>query len=158
MMDDTQHPSPLFENRWGLVATVCGAIALCLVFAQMQLIMGQETASIGQQIGEIAGDIKRSAMRSLQGLPPPEPAPIPLSQRLSEIFFVAAPIAAGIAFVISAVSFVKREHPRLGIYGIVLAGSAILFQFVWWMAILVLGCLLLVKIVENIGDIFSFGA
>jgi hypothetical protein len=30
------------------------------------------------------------------------------------------------------------------------------FQFVWWIAILVAGAMLLVAIIENIGDIFSF--
>lgn len=71
--------------------------------------------------------------------------------------YVATPIIAGIAIVLAAISLLKRENWRLGFYGVALGGGAILFQYLWWMAMIVLGFVLLVKIVENMGDIFSFG-
>lgn len=61
MTDANQsHPNRVLTS-WGLWAIICGAVAMTLVFVQMQLLTGQETTPIGQQIGEIAGDIKRSA-------------------------------------------------------------------------------------------------
>ena len=41
-------------------------------------------------------------------------------------------------------------------YGTCLGVSAIVFQFVWWLALLVAGILLIVAIIENMSDIFSF--
>ena len=157
MTDANQlHPHRVLTS-WGLWAIICGVVAMTLVFVQMQLLMGQETTPIGQQIGEIAGDIKRSAWRSFLGLAPPEPDPLPPSRTLFDMIYTATPIIAGIAIVLAGVSLLKRENWRMGFYGVALGGGAILFQYLWWMAIIVLGFVLLVKIVENMGDIFSFG-
>ena len=130
-----------------------------LVFVQMGLLTSQDSAPIGEQIGQIAGDIKRSAWRSFFGLKPEvlEPAPIPMSQHIFEVLFMVTPFVAGVAIVLAAISLVKRENWRFGFYGMSLGIGSIVFQFVWWMALLILGMLLLVKILENMGDIFSFG-
>ena len=100
MTDAIQSQSPRVLTSWGLWAMICGAVAMVLVFVQIQMLSGQETASIGQQIGEIAGDIKRSAWRSFLGLAPPEPEPIPSSRELFDMIFAATPVIAGIAIVL----------------------------------------------------------
>lgn len=61
MTDANQSHPHRVVTSWGLWAIICGVVAMTLVFVQMQLLTGQETTPIGQQIGEIAGDIKRSA-------------------------------------------------------------------------------------------------
>ena len=157
MTDAIQSQSPRVLTSWGLWAMICGAVAMVLVFVQIQMLSGQETASIGQQIGEIAGDIKRSAWRSFLGLAPPKPEPILSSRELFDMIFAATPVIAGIAIVLAAISLLMRESWRLGFYGVALGGGAILFQYLWWMALIILGFALLIKIVENIGDIFTFG-
>lgn len=157
MSDVSQSQSPHLLTSWGLWAIICGAVAMALVFVQIQMLSAQDTATIGQQIGEIAGEIKRSAWRSFLGLAPPEPEPLSKTQALFDVIFVAAPVIAGVAILLAAISLLKREHGRLGVYGVALGGGAILFQYVWWMAMIFLGVVLLIKIVENIGDIFSFG-
>lgn len=147
---------PDFPHHWGLWAIIFGAVSMGLVFVQIAIVMNQETASIGEQIGQIAGDIKRSAWQSLRGIAP-EPEPVPYSQRVFEVLFVATPFIAGTGMILAAVSLLKKEDWHFGFYGMSFGIGAIVFQFVWWMAILILGMLLLTKIVENIGDIFSFG-
>jgi len=129
---------------------------MVLVFVQIQMLSGQEAAPIGQQIGEIAGDIKRAAWRSFLGLAP-EPAPLPAARTLFDTIYIATPVIGGIAIVLAAISLLMRENWRLGFYGVALGGGAILFQYLWWMVMIILGFVLLIKIVENIGDIFSFG-
>lgn len=160
-MTETAHSQPpSVLASWGLWAIICGAVAIALVFVQIQLLSGtSEAVPIGQQIGEIAGDIKRSAWRSFLGLAPPEPEPVPISRReqVFDVIYTAIPVIGCLAIVLAAVSLLKRENWRLGFYGVALGGGAILFQYLWWMAILILGFILLIKIVENIGDIFSFG-
>lgn len=141
---------------WGFWGIVAGTVAIVLVFAQMQLMTGGESASIGQQIGEIAGDIRREAWRSFIGLAPPEPAHVAPTRATFDLLFVAAPIFAGIGIVLSVLSAIRKESKRIALYGVILGTGAILFQYFWWMLLLVLGMILIVKIIENIGDIFSF--
>ncbi|MEM7653519.1 MAG: hypothetical protein AAF220_10105 [Pseudomonadota bacterium] len=157
MTDINQSEMSHVIRHWGLWAVMFGAVSVALVLVQMQLLSSQEAAPIGQQIGEIAGEIKRNAWRSFLGLASPEPEPVPASRDIFGTLFMITPFVAGVALVLSAISFVKRENWRLGFMGVALGGGAILFQFAWWMVLVLLGFLLLFKIVENIGDIFSFG-
>ena len=145
-------PGPL--RKWGAWAVLAGALSLALVFVQIAGPAFEPQVSAGQQIGEIAGEIRRSAWRSFLGLPPPAPEvqPVPAWAMLG----LAAPILGIAAIVLSLVSGLRREGRRFVIYGAGLGASAIVFQFFWYVALLVAGVLLLIAIIENMGDIFSF--
>jgi len=148
-------PLALFRT-WGVWALMAGAMALILVMVQIAGPSLEPKPSAGTQIGEIAGEIKRAAWRSFLGLPEPAPEPVPMSTRVFAYLGVAAPVLAVVAVVLSAISGVMREHWRFPVYATSLGAAAILFQFFWWVALLVVGVVLLVAILENIGDIFSF--
>ena len=159
MTDQSAPNRPILPRHWGLWAIICGALAMVLIFVQFSLLSSNESVPIGEQIGQIAGDIKRSAWQSFFGLTPeaPEPTPVPFSLRAFEVLFIATPIIAGIAIVLAAISLSCHENWRFGFYGMSLGIGAILFQYFWWMAMLICAMVLLVKVIENIGDIFSFG-
>lgn len=141
-------------RTWGFWAVLFGAASLILVFFQIFGPMLEPQPSVGTQIGEIAGDIKRSAWRSFFGLSNEPAAPQPVSMVV--YLALAAPVLGVIAIVLSLISGVLRENRRYAIYGTGLGATAILFHFFWWVALLVAAVLLLVAIIENIGDIFSF--
>ena len=145
-------PSPF--RRWGLWAVLLGALALALIFIQIAAPSFEPKPSAGAQIGEIAGEIKRSAWRTFLGLPKPEAKAQPAS--LTYYLAVAAPILGIVAIVLSLVSGVLRENRRYAAYGVSLGATAIVFQYVWWLALIAVAVVLLVAIIENIGDIFSF--
>lgn len=145
-------PNPL--RKWGLWAVLTGALALVLVFVQIAGPSLEPKPSTATQIGEIAGEIKRSAWRSFLGLPTPEPKVAAAS--VTNYLGLAVPILGIIAVVLSLISGVLRENWRYPVYGSSLGAAAIVFQFFWWMALLVAAVILLVAIIENIGDIFSF--
>lgn len=142
-------------RRWGFWAVMVGATALVLVFIQIFGPTLEPKPSAGVQIGEIAGEIKRSAWRSFFGLSNETATPEPVSA--TNYLALAAPVLGVIAIVLSLISGVLRENWRYPVYATGLGASAILFHFFWWMALLVAGVLLLAVIIENIGDIFSFG-
>jgi hypothetical protein len=131
-----------------------GALALALVFFQIAAPSFEPRPSAGAQIGEIAGEIKRSAWRTFLGLPKPEAKAQTVS--LSYYLAVAAPILGIVAIVLSLISGVLRENWRYAAYGVSLGAAAIVFQFFWWLALIVVAVIVLVAIIENIGDIFSF--
>ncbi len=150
----TPEPSAAPFRKLGFWAVLTGAIALCLVFVQIVGPTLEPAPSAATQIGEIAGEIKRSAWRSFLGMPAPEPEEqaAPASSYLA----LAAPILGVIAILLSLASGILRENWRYSVYGTTLGAAAVIFHFVWWIALLVAGVLLLVAIIENIGDIFSF--
>jgi hypothetical protein len=138
----------------GFWSVLIGAIALVLVFVQIVGPTLDPGPSAATQVGEIAGEIKRSAWRTFLGLPKPEPE----IEAVSAWTYLAlpAPILGVLAVVLSLISALMRENWRYPVYGASLGAAAIVFQYVWWIALLVAGVLLLVAIIENIGDIFSF--
>lgn len=146
--------APQFLRTWGFWAVMTGALALMLVFAHIVGPTLEPKPSAATQIGEIAGEIKRSAWRTFLGLPQPEPVVEPVS--FWSYFGLAAPILGAVAIVLSVLSGVRRENWRYAIYGTGLGVAAVVFHFFWWMALLIAGVVLLVSIIENIGDIFSF--
>jgi ABC-type multidrug transport system fused ATPase/permease subunit len=145
---------PAFLKTWGFWAVLAGALAVLLVFAQFIGPSFEAKPSVGSQIGEIAGDIKRSAWRSFFGLS--QPAPEPAAPSIWIYAAMAAPVFALVAIVLSLISGLLRENWRFPVYGTSLGVAAIVFQFVWWIALLICGIVLLVAIIENIGDFFSF--
>ena len=145
-------PNPLRSvGFWGLVT---GALALALVFVVIFGPSLQPQPSVGTQIGEIAGDMKRAAWRSFFGLEQPE------AEMVKPSFFdylaFAPPILGALAVVLSVVSGVKGEHWRYLTYGTTMGGAAIVFHFFWWVTLVIAGVLLLVAIIENLNEFFSF--
>ena len=133
-----------------------GGIVLILVFYHILGISNEPTPSAGQQIGEIAGEMRRSAWRSFLGLAPEQTAPAaPAPTDFRHLAGVAAPVLGIIAIVLALISGLRRENWRFPAYGAGLGLASILFVYVWWLAILFVGAMLLVAIIENIGDIFG---
>ncbi len=157
-MEQTTNPqaprAPVPLQRWGVWAVIVGALALVLVFVQIIGPTFETRPSVAQQVGEIAGEIRRNAWRSFFGLPRPEPeiSAVPVWTYLA----IATPILGVCAILLSLISGLRHENRRYLVYGFSLGASAIVFQFFWWVALLVAGVVLLVAIIENIDDIFSF--
>ena len=141
-------------RHWGLWAVLAGGFALILVFLQIVVPTLEPKPSTATQIGEIAGEIRRSAWRALLGLPRPEPEII--ATPISSYFALVAPVFGVCAIVLSVISGLLRENRRYAVYGASLGVSAIVFQYLWWLALLIAAVVLLVSIIGNIGDIFSF--
>jgi hypothetical protein len=147
--------TPKFLLRWGFWAVIAGAMALVLVFAQLAAPSFEVKPSAATAIGEIAGEIKRSAWKSLFGLKSEAPATT-AAPSFSAYLAFAAPVLGIIAIVLSLVSGVRKENWRYSAYGVSMGVAAVVFQYFWWLALLVAGIVLLVTIIENIGEIFSF--
>ncbi|WP_417719616.1 hypothetical protein [Salipiger sp.] len=140
-------------RRWGAWAVLAGAAALLLVIFQIAGPALEPRPSAGTQIGEVAGEIRRSAWRSFLGLPRPEAAPAPVSP--TAWLALAAPVLGLLAVVLSLISGLRGENRRYALYGAGLGATAIAFQYVWWLALLFVAAVLLHAIITNIGDIFG---
>jgi hypothetical protein len=138
---------------WGHIAMGTGALALSLA---MLSIFGGPFApqpSVGTTVGEIAGEMRAAALRAVSG--EAQPAPVARGWDIDRILLLAAPLLGVLTIVLSMVAALRREGLRFAGYGAALGMGAIVFQFVWWIALLIAGAILLVAIIENVGDILG---
>ena len=80
---------------------------------------------------------------------------VPPGRWAIDLMQIAVPIFGGIAIIFSALSILYRENWRLALYGTALGSGAMLFLYLWWLAVLVVACVIIISIIENIGDIFG---
>lgn len=153
-----QVPSPLAPSPFrhvGFWALVAAALGLVIVFIGIGLPMMEPKPSVGTQIGEIAGDMRRAAWRGFFGLGSPDPEPAPAGTQWQAILAMIGPALGALAVILGVVSGVKGESWRYAAYAVSLGIMAIIFQFFWWVALLVTAVIIIVAIIENIGDIFG---
>ena len=143
-------------RKWGFWAIAAGVVAVLFVSFQIFGPSLEPQPSTAQQIGEMAGEMKRAAWRSFLGLKQPEPETEAARSLVSQYLPLAGPVFGVLAIVLSLISALMRENWRYPVYGAALGAGAILFQIVWWMLLVVLGVMLLISIIENLGDFFSF--
>jgi hypothetical protein len=150
MSDLQRHTASL---GWGHAAMGAGALALALA---MLTVFGGPFApqpSVGTTIGEIAGEMRAAALRAVNG--EPQPAPVSRGWDIDRVLIVAAPLIGVLAVVLSMIAALRGERYRLAGYGAALGVGAIVFQFVWWIALLIAGMILLVSVIENIDGILG---
>ncbi len=158
-MTDTHSPPPqppetLWQN-WGFYAVLAGALGLAAVFLHISLQFNTPQPSAAQQVGEIAGEMRRAAWRGFLGLeqePAPAAAAVPWWQAH---FPLVGPILGIIAVVLGLISALRREDRRFVTYSLGLGTSAIVFQAFWWVLVLVLGVILLISVIQNMDGIFG---
>lgn len=147
--------SPQVFKKWGFWGAAAGAAGLLMVFVQIGAPMMEPQPSVGTQIGEIAGDISRAAWDRFLGR---ETAALePAAPKLVDYLVYAAPVLGVLAIILSMISGLRGENWRFSYYAAGLGAAALVFHFFWWAMLMVLGVMLLISIIENIGDIFGGG-
>lgn len=142
------------NHAWGIGAVVFGGLAMII---SMLVIFGGPFApqqSVGTSIGKIIGEISLSAMNTVRGneLPAPQTPP----WNIDRVLMVTGPALAVIGFIAAIVSTFKQEPWRLPTYGTMLGVAAITMQFLWWVALLIAGVILLSSIIENGASFLEF--
>ncbi|MBB4286351.1 hypothetical protein [Roseospira goensis] len=137
------------------VAVILGGAALLLVLIQFAAGPFAPQDSLGTTIVDIASDIRDAAARKLAGEPKPEPQAPPWT--IDRIMVVVALVAGGAALVVAAVGLLRGESPRALAVGAGLGAGAIVFQVAVWLALLIIGAMILVSILDNLGDILPGG-
>jgi len=143
------HPRPIA----GYLGFAVGAVALLLVLMHFWggPFAPQQGASVS--LGEFAAEIRQAATRTITGAsqPAPESTPWDIDRGLK----LVTALLAGIAVILGAAGIVRRENRRPAIAAIALGGVAVVFQFFVWMALLLVGALLISAIISNIDGILG---
>jgi len=109
--------------------------------------------TVGQSIGEIAADIRQSALSGLKGEPLPEPEAAPWT--IDRGLRIGIMVLAGLAVALGALGFVLRENRRLAYSAVGLGATAIAFQFFTWAILLAAGIALIIVILQNMDGILG---
>jgi len=141
--------------KFGLAGFMLGSASMVFVLIQLSAFFEPEEKSAGTVIGEIAADIKLSAARVLSG--EAAPAPLPPVQDYGPIMLTIALVIAGLAIILGGIGLYRNEPHRLSYLAVGLGISALVMQYMFWLAILICAIALLISIVENLGDILDFG-
>lgn len=139
--------------QFGLVGFMLGAASLVVIVIQISFLFGPQEKSTGSVIAEIAADIKQSAARVLSGDPEPKPTPPPTDY--SQIVTIAAMGIAGLAVVLGGIGLYRHEPHRLSYLAVGFGFSAIMMQYVFWLAMLICGVALLISIIRNLDSILE---
>jgi len=137
----------LRNHAWGIASIGFGALALALSVIVIFAGPFAPQQTVGTTIGQIIGEISVSAMNTVRGEGPPPPEARPWD--IDRVLVVAGPLLAVLGFIAAVVSAFHKDPWRLPTYGVVLGVAAIVMQFLWWMALLFAGVILLVSIIEN---------
>ncbi|TYC67911.1 hypothetical protein FMN63_17920 [Stappia sp. BW2] len=137
----------------GSLGLLLGAIALVMALFHFSAGPLDPQPTIGQSIGEIAADIRKSAIKGLKGEPLPEPQSAPWS--LDRTLKASAYVLGGLAIVLGTLGFVLKENRRVAVCAVSLGAGAIGFQLFTWMILLIVGVILLVAIFQNLGEILG---
>jgi len=109
--------------------------------------------TIGQSIGEIAADIRQSAIKGLKGEAPPPPRAAPWS--LDRSLKTGIMVLAGFAVALGALGYVLRENRRIAVSAVGLGATTIGFQVFTWVVLLIAGVILVIAIMQNLGEILG---
>lgn len=139
--------------KFGLIGFLLGVVSLVVILVQVSAFFEPQEKSSGTTIGEIAADIKQSAARAMAGEPAPERAPPP--RDFGQIAMIAALCAAGVAVVLGSIGLYRNEPPRLAYMAVGAGFSAFAMLYVFWLAILICGVVLLISIIGNLDSILG---
>jgi hypothetical protein len=139
---------------WGLTGVIAGLIAVALVTLSLSSIFAEPQPSMATQIGEMAAEIRKSAMRSMMGTE--EPVPETSAMTVAMIVTIAIPVLAGGAALCGAIGLFRREPRSLPLLALGFGTGAFLMQYLFWMALFIGGVVLMVAILNNLDSILDF--
>lgn len=155
MTTATPDPTPKPGSRvsYGTIGFLFGALALIIVVVQFYVGPFAPQQSAGVSIGEMAAEISESATRALLGQEQPAPEARPWD--IDRIIKAVSAVLAAFAVILGAVGFIFRESRRLTVAAVLLGVSAIILQFFVWLALAILGVILVGMILQFMDGILG---
>ena len=140
-------------HSFGISAMLIATLALFISVAHLTIGPFETQKPVEQTIAETAVKIKEAAKRAVTG----EPAPQVVAQEsrfdLDTITTFFALACAAAAMLLAIIALVRREERSLAFIGFSLGTGVLLMAWLQWIALLICGAILLVAIINNLGDI-----
>ncbi|MEL7490690.1 MAG: hypothetical protein AAGJ73_08215 [Pseudomonadota bacterium] len=141
-------------NRFGVIAMAIAALALFLTVTHWVAGPFNPSPPIEDQIVETAVKIKEAAQRAVTG--DPAPAPEEPAFDIDRALQITSISLAGLSMAAALFALFLRERQGPALIGFSLGGAVLMMTWLQWLALLIVGVILIAAIVNNIGDILSF--
>ena len=141
------------SNSFGLLAMVLAAIGLVVAVAQLSLGPFETKPTIERSIAETAVAIKDAAKRVVKGEKEPEPVVAKSGMDIDKIVGIAVIVFAAAGMVMAVVALFRREVQAPAYVGFSLGAGVLLMAWLQWIALIICGAIILVAIINNLGDI-----
>lgn len=143
------------KPKFGLTGFLLALVAMVIVAIQISAIMEPSNDSAGVTIGEIAAEIRDAAQRRLSGEVAPEAEPAPATIDITQWLTIIGTALAALGAFAGAIGLFKSEPKSLPMLAIGVGIGAILMQYVFWLAIIICGIVLLTAIINNMEGILG---
>lgn len=147
------HADHLPRATWGFAGFIVGVVGLVAALLLMTGFFYEPEQSTAVSIGQFAAEIRQSAKLALSGAE--LPAPQPTSRDANDYLMIITPVIAAIAIILGGLSLYMREDAQFAKFAIGFGIAAITMQYVFWLALLACGMMLVYAIIENFGDIIG---
>lgn len=134
--------------KFGLIGFLLGGVRLVAIVIQLSAFSEPQEQTSGVVIREIAAEIKQSAARVLAG--ETDQARSAPALGYSRCITILALGIAGFVVVLGAIGLYRNEPYRLPYLAIGMGSSAVVIQYVFWLAVLICGVVLLISILDNL--------
>lgn len=138
---------------FGICAMIVATLALFISVAHLSLGPFEQQKPIEQTIGETAVKIKEAAKRAITGEAKPVQESRASTMDLDFVTTLAALGLAGLAMLLAIVGLAFKESRPPVYIGFSLGAGILLMVWLQWIALLICGVILLVAIINNLGDI-----
>lgn len=105
-------------------------------------------------VAETAVEIRDATIRAIKGEEAPS-AKAPSKMSPDEMVTIGVALFGGLAVVLAAIGFIRRENKRAVVVGAALGASAIAFQFVVWMVAVIIVVILVAAVLQNFDGIIG---
>ena len=137
----------------GYIGFALGAATLIIVLVHFWAGPFAPQQSVSISVGTVAAEIRQAASRAMTGAP--QPAPEAREWDIDKVIEVSSATFAGLAIIVGLLGIVRHEPKRPAAGGIALGLSAVTFQFLTWMVLLLVGAFIYYAIIENVGGILG---
>jgi hypothetical protein len=139
--------------NWGFAGFLFGVAALAAAVLLVSGAFNAPPQSVGTSIGQLAAEIRQAAKLALNGSSIPSPETV--AWDANAYLGILAPILAAIGVILGGVSLFRHEPSQLPKLAIGFGLAAFLMQYVFWLAVLICGVILLTSIISNLGSILG---
>ncbi|MCP5084385.1 MAG: hypothetical protein GY948_22070 [Alphaproteobacteria bacterium] len=150
MNADTLDTKP---NSFGLLAMALAAIGLVVAVIQLSAGPFEAQEPVEKTIAETAVAIKDAAKRAVTGQKAPEPVVVSSGMNIDDMIGIAVIIFAAAGMAMALVALFRKETQTPAYVGFSLGAGVLLMAYLQWIALLICGAIILVAIINNLGDI-----
>ncbi|MGZ2255803.1 hypothetical protein [Roseobacter sp. A03A-229] len=140
---------------FSIAAIALGGLGLFIALLVMFAGPFAPQPDIGTTMGEIAGNMRAAAWRSLFGLEQPDTTVVQRAWDVDRILMVAAPAAGVLGILMATTAYIRREPKQVAGYGMALSVCAIFVQVLLIIVMIIAGVMLLIGILQNMDSIFG---